>query len=393
MSVLYRVCAVALAIILSVTPAHAVLGRESIPAAFDELLKSQALANPAMIVIDGTTGETIYEKNAYSQRIPASVMKILTGVATLDYLDPQASFNTTVSINPESKTVIIRGAYDPWISLDHNTARKMNRASLPYIGFRTLSNVKEFNSGSLKNYKVIYSGLFSQDVKNLKAFWAKRNFKPTMKAVTDDEAFMAMGEQIVSENSPTVAVLLDWILLWSDNGISERLARLSAKAAGFSMDSKGVEKVFREILANQQIDSTQLIVADASGLSRKNKITAKLMGELLFKIRNNPKYSLIYSGLPIGGVSGTLRTRFLTTAPSAIGLVRAKTGTLNGTATLAGYVESTDREYVFVTLADDIAKGNTALKKARAAIDRVLGRIAAPNIPAEISPAEVLPAP
>ena len=61
--------------------------------------------------------------------------------------------------------------------------------------------------------------------------------------------------------------------------------------------------------------------------------------------------------------------------------------TLNGTATLAGYVQSTDREYVFVTLADDIAKGNTALNKARAAIDRVLGRIAAPNIPAEISPA------
>lgn len=387
MSFLYRVCAVALAIILSVVPAHAVLSRESIPAAFDELLKSQSLSNPAMIVIDGITGETIYEKNAYSQRIPASVLKILTGVATLDYLDPQASFNTTVNINPESKTVIIRGAYDPWISLDHNTARKMNRASLPYIGFRTLSGIKEFNNGSLKNYSVIYSDLFSQDVKNLKAFWAKRNFKPAMKAVTNDDAFMAMGEQIVSENSPTVAALLDWILLWSDNGISERLARLSAKAAGFGMDSKGVEKVFREVLANQQIDSSQLIVADASGLSRKNKITAKLMGELLFKIRNNPKYSLIYSGLPIGGVSGTLRTRFLTTAPSAIGLVRAKTGTLNGTATLAGYVESTDREYVFVTLADDIAKGNTALKKARAAIDRVLGRIAAPNIPAEISPA------
>jgi D-alanyl-D-alanine carboxypeptidase len=387
MSFLYRVCAVALAIILSVVPAHAVLSRESIPAAFDELLKSQSLSNPAMIVIDGITGETIYEKNAYSQRIPASVLKILTGVATLDYLDPQASFNTTVNINPESKTVIIRGAYDPWISLDHNTARKMNRASLPYIGFRTLSGIKEFNNGSLKNYSVIYSDLFSQDVKNLKAFWAKRNFKPAMKAVTDDDAFMAMGEQIVSENSPTVAALLDWILLWSDNGISERLARLSAKAAGFGMDSKGVEKVFREVLANQQIDSSQLIVADASGLSRKNKITAKLMGELLFKIRSNPKYSLIYSGLPIGGVSGTLRTRFLTTAPSAIGLVRAKTGTLNGTATLAGYVESTDREYVFVTLADDIAKGNTALKKARAAIDRILGRIAAPNIPAEISPA------
>jgi D-alanyl-D-alanine carboxypeptidase len=111
------------------------------------------------------------------------------------------------------------------------------------------------------------------------------------------------------------------------------------------------------------------------------------MGELLYKLRKDEKYSLIYSGLPIGGISGTLRTRFLTTAPAAVGLVRAKTGTLNGTATLAGYVQSTDREYVFVTLADDIPKGNSALNKARAAIDRVLGRIAAPNIPAEISPA------
>jgi D-alanyl-D-alanine carboxypeptidase len=105
----------------------------------------------------------------------------------------------------------------------------------------------------------------------------------------------------------------------------------------------------------------------------------------LYKIRQEEKYSVIYSGLPIGGVSGTLRTRFITTAPSAVGLVRAKTGTLNGTATLAGYVESTDREYVFVTLADEIPRGNTALNRARDAIDRVLGRIAAPNIPAEIS--------
>ena len=48
-------------------------------------------------------------------------------------------------------------------------------------------------------------------------------------------------------------------------------------------------------------------------------------------------------------------------------------------------MESTEREYVFVTLADEIPNGNTALNRARDAIDRVLGRIAAPNIPAEIS--------
>ncbi|MEY3217844.1 MAG: hypothetical protein RLY96_307 [Actinomycetota bacterium] len=384
---LYRVVAIGLALMLSVLPAHAALSPESIPAAFDELLKNQNLANPAMIIIDGNTGAVIYEKNAYSQRKPASVMKILTGAVVLDHLDPLSTFGTTVNINPELKTVIVRGSYDPWISLDHNTARKMNRASLPYIGFRTMTYVKEFNGGSLKNYKVIYSGLYSQDVSNLKAFWAKRNFKPAMKAVTDEEAFMALGEQVVAESSPTVGALLDWILLWSDNLISERLARLSAKAAGYGMDDKGVDKVFRDLLANLEIDATKLVVADASGLSRKNKITAKLMGELLYKLRKDEKYALMYAGLPVGGVSGTLRTRFLTTAPGAVGLVRAKTGTLNGTATLAGYVQSTDREYVFVTLADEIAKGNSALNRARAAIDRVLGRIAAPNIPAEISPA------
>ena len=59
--------------------------------------------------------------------------------------------------------------------------------------------------------------------------------------------------------------------------------------------------------------------------------------------------------------------------------------------TLAGYVESTDREYVFVTLADDISRGAKSSAKARAAIDRLLGRIAAPNIPAVISETPTTP--
>ena len=379
--------AVCLALILSIAPAGAALAPGSIPAAFDELLKVPTLSNPAMIVIDGTTGQIIYEKNIYSQRKPASVMKVLAGAVTLEYLDPQSVFNTTINIAPEEKTVVIRGSLDPWISLDHNVARKMNRASLPYMGFNTLSAVKEANGGSLKNYKVLYSNLYSKDVANLKAFWAKRGFKPVFKSVTDDETFLAQGDLVVSENSPTVKEILDFMMLWSDNLLADRLAGLAARAAGYSPNINGIEIIFRTLLAQFEIDDSKLVVADASGLSKKNKITAKLMGELLYKIRKDERYALLYESLPIGGVSGTLQSRFTTTAPSAVGLVRAKTGTLNGTATLAGYVQSTDREYVFVTLADDIAKGNAALNKARAAIDRVLGRIAAPNIPAEISPA------
>jgi D-alanyl-D-alanine carboxypeptidase/D-alanyl-D-alanine-endopeptidase (penicillin-binding protein 4) len=387
MYLLKRLLATCLALILSIAPAGAVLGPDSIPAAFDELLKVPTLSNPAMIVIDGTTGQIIYEKNIYSQRKPASVMKVLAGAVTLDYLDPQSVFNTTINIVPEEKTVVIRGSLDPWISLDHKVGRKMNRASLPYMGFNTLSAIKEANGGSLKNYKVVYSNLYSKDIANLKAFWAKRGFKPVFKQITDEEAFLAQGDLIASENSPTVREILDWMMLWSDNLLADRLAGLAARAAGYSPNLKGIDTIFRTLLAQFEIDASKLVVADASGLSKQNKITAKLMGELLYKIRKDEKYALLYESLPIGGVSGTLQSRFTTTAPSAVGLVRAKTGTLNGTATLAGYVQSTDREYVFVTLADDIAKGNAALNKARAAIDRVLGRIAAPNIPAEISPA------
>ena len=387
MVALRRIFAVCLALILSIAPADAALGPDSIPAVFDELLKVPTLSNPAMIVIDGTTGQIIYEKNIFSQRKPASVMKVLAGAVTLEYLDPQSVFNTTINIAPEGKTVVIRGSLDPWISLDHNVARKMKRASLPYMGFNTLSAIKKANGGSLKNYKVIYSNLYSKDVANLKAFWAKRGFKPVFKQVTDDEAFLAQGNLVVSENSPTVKEILDFMMLWSDNLLADRLAGLAARAAGYSPNIKGIETIFRTLLTQLEIDDSKLVVADASGLSKKNKITAKLMGELLYKIRKDERYALLYESLPIGGVSGTLQDRFTTTAPSAVGLVRAKTGTLNGTATLAGYVQSTDREYVFVTLADDIAKGNAALNKARAAIDRVLGRIAAPNIPAEISPA------
>ena len=384
---LRRIFVVCLITVFSIAPATAALAPESIPLVFEELMKNPTLSNPAMVVIDGSSGAVIYQHNAYSQRKPASVMKILSAGTTIEYLDLLSRFNTSISIAPEEKLIVIRGSLDPWISLDHNVGRKMNRASLPYMGFSTLSAVKKANGGSLKNYKVIYSNLYSQDVVNLKAFWTKRGFKPTMKSVSDDDTFIAQGVLIASENSPTVAEILDWTLLWSDNLLAERLARLSAQAAGYSLNNKGVEKTFNLLLSHFQIDSSKLVVADASGLSKQNRITAQMMAELLYKMRIEEKFAPIYNSLPVGGVSGTLRNRFVTTAPSAIGLIRAKTGTLNGTATLAGFVQSTDREYVFVLLADEIAKGNTALNKARAAIDRVLGRIAAPNIPTEIIPA------
>ena len=381
----------ALASVLTAAPATAVLSPASIPAAFEELLQQRSLSNPAMILIDGTTGEVIYEKNSFSQRKPASVMKIFSGAVAIKYLDMQSRFTTNISLGVEEKTLVIQGSYDPWISLNHTVGRKMNRASLPYLAFNTLTAAKKSNKGSLKGMTVLYSGLYSQDVSNLKAFWAKRGFKPVMKAVSSDETLLNASELIVADQSPEISQILNYTLLWSENNLAERLARLSARAAGNSFNDQGVAQVFEALLAQYGIDPSKLVAKDASGLSKENRVTASMLGQLLYQLRKDPKYVLLYDSLPVGGVSGTLRSRFLTTAPSAVGLVRAKTGTLNGTVTLAGYVQSTDREYVFVTLADDISRGSAASAKARAAIDRLLGRIAAPNIPTEISAVPATP--
>ena len=381
----------ALATVLTAAPASAVLSPASIPAAFEELLSKPSLSNPAMVLIDGTSGEVVYEKNSFSQRKPASVMKVFAGAVAIKYLDMQSRFTTNISLGVNEKTLVIQGSNDPWISLSHSVAEKMDRASLPYLAFNTLSAVKKSNNGSLKGITILYSKLYSQDVSNLKAFWAKRGFKPVMKAVSSDETLLNANEFIVGDQSPEVYKILDYMMLWSENNLAERLARLASRAAGNSFNDKGVAEEFEALLVEYGIDSSKLVTKDASGLSKENRVTATMMGQLLYQLRKDPKYTPLYNSLPIGGISGTLRSRFLTTAPNAVGLVRAKTGTLNGTVTLAGYVESTDREYVFVTLADDISRGNAASDKARAAIDRILGRIAAPNIPAEISAVPATP--
>ena len=129
------------------------------------------------------------------------------------------------------------------------------------------------------------------------------------------------------------------------------------------------------------IDSTKLVVKDGSGLSHDNRLSARLLGDLLLRIYSDPQYKLVVDSLPAGGLNGTLNERFIETAPHAIGLVRAKTGTLNGTVTLAGYIDAEDREFIFVVIADRLSRSYSASKVARDTLDRYLGRIALPLIP------------
>jgi PBP4 family serine-type D-alanyl-D-alanine carboxypeptidase len=208
-----------------------------------------------------------------------------------------------------------------------------------------------------------------------------------MKRVTTEDAQSLSADQILSSDSPELQEILAFTLTWSDNLLAERIARLASAAAGHTSDDAGVGQTFDEVLNGLGIESKNLVTQDASGLSKLNRITAKQVGTLLIKIRENAKFAPLIGGLPIGGISGTLKDRFIKTAPQAVGLIKAKTGTLNGTSNLAGYVESGDREYAFVILADQLRKTHTAESLARNTVDRILGRIAFPILPGVIEEA------
>lgn len=363
------------------------LDPNSVASIFDHLSSNKELANPSMIVIDGKTGAVVFEKNSMSPRKPASVLKLLTATAAYTYLQPTQRFTTSAYVGTKARSLVIQGSLDPWISLIHPQAVKMGRTSLPRIEFSTLNALRKANTGSIRNITIYYTNLYSQDVANVKKFYFRHGVKATMKRVTNEDAQLLSAEEILSSDSPELQEILAFTLTWSDNLLSERIARLASSAAGHPSNDVGVAQTFAEVLNNFGIETKNLVTRDASGLSKLNRITARQVGTLLIKIREDSKFAPLIGGLPIGGISGTLKNRFIKTAPEAIGLIKAKTGTLNGTANLAGYVESGDREYAFVILADHLTKTSSAENRARDTVDRLLGRIAAPIFP------DILPVP
>ena len=353
----------------------------AITSAFSQLTAVPALADPSLIVLDEKTGEVVFESNANSPRKPASVIKLISATAAYTYLSPTDSYTTTMWAGVDGKSVVIQGSLDPWVSYDSKVATKMGRTSLERFEFNALSRLKKMNSGSTKNTTIYASNLYPQEIRHFEKFLHDHKVSVKLERIKGDIAIQKSAEYILGSTSPTLETILDWTLTWSDNLLAERIARLASVAAGNTLDDEGVAITFNTLLTNLGISTTNLVIKDASGLSKENRVTAKQISQLLMVIYHDPKFAPLIKGLPVGGVTGTLQHRFIETAPTAVGLVRAKTGTLNGTTNLAGYVESGDHEYIFVIIADRHSKSYSVTKKVRATVDRILGKIATPKLP------------
>ena len=345
---------------------------------FTNLAADPKLKNPSVILIDASTGEQLFESNGYAMRKPASTLKLLAGVSVAQYLNPEMRFQTSLALSDKTNSVVIQGEMDPWATFNAYNAKRLGQTSMKYLAYRAHTELEAQAGAPVKKMTIYYNGIYDSEAKNMKVYLKTRKVYVILKPVTALEAQNLTVEPVMNSASPTVHQMTHYFMQWSDNILSERLSRIAAKAAGFDGSAQGIADVYARVLAELEIDSSKLVVKDGSGLSHENRVSAKLLGDLLFKIYKEPRFAAIIESLPDGGVNGTLNERFIKTAPNAVGLVHAKTGTLNGTVTLAGYIESQDREYIFVILADRLSRTYSAAKIARDTLDRYLGRIAVP---------------
>jgi D-alanyl-D-alanine carboxypeptidase/D-alanyl-D-alanine-endopeptidase (penicillin-binding protein 4) len=85
------------------------------------------------------------------------------------------------------------------------------------------------------------------------------------------------------------------------------------------------------------LDSDNYQIADGSGLSLYNYVSPELLVRFLNFAFSKPEiYTHLYPALPVAGVDGTLSKRMLDTP--AYNNVHAKTGTVTGISSLAGYL-------------------------------------------------------
>ncbi len=139
-------------------------------------------------------------------------------------------------------------------------------------------------------------------------------------------------------SKPLSAVLMD-MNKHSNNVIARTVFLNLSIHEPYGASIEASEKVIREMLAKKGIDDEVLALENGSGLSRKERVSARLMGNLLFNSYHSDHQQALIDTLPVGGEKdATLEKRFVQTK----GTYALKTGTLNNVRALAGYWFSDD---------------------------------------------------
>jgi len=349
----------------------------------------------AFVVLDAETQRVVASRLADKPMLPASNMKIVTAINTLSTMPPTQAFTTSVFPSAEPGHVILQGGGDPLLTtknlraLADQTAAVIDHAA-PVVVDTDVNLLPKSSKGPgwTNGYipsvvsPVVALGRLG-DYSRIPVQHARDTFVSELRAAgvqvsVGGEVDVPSGTTpLVSISPHTVADAVRLMLRDSENNIAELLYRHVALATGHPATWKGAEQAALANLDALGIDRTAVTLADGSGVSRNDRLTAVTLASLLrlASATDPARYSTMFDpgAMPTSGVDGTLASRLhrYSAKPSACakGLIRAKTGTLFDTIALSGTASDADgRLKIFSFLVNDRPQRTTPLQT-RQAVD------------------------
>ncbi|MFW6640230.1 D-alanyl-D-alanine carboxypeptidase/D-alanyl-D-alanine-endopeptidase [Nocardiopsis algeriensis] len=348
-------------------------------------------------VLDAATGEAVFELGADTPATPASTTKIATAVAVLSAVGPDRVLSTEAHLDPAGGTVVLRGGGDATLTTDRDHAGYPPVATLEELAEKTAAALA---GQGIDTVSVGYDdSLFTGDTTGpgWKPNYITEGSTAAVHALMIDSGLMypgsevptrvpdpplvaaeafagqledqgitvegapveavAAGDPIASVDSMPMTALVEHMMLASDNNMAENLGRVAAIETGHDPSFAGAAEATHQILDGLGIDGVTL--SDNSGLSTENRITPRALVDLV-RLASDPAHAELnaaITGLPTANSTGTLSYRGRydegSLANGAAGMVRGKTGTLNGVSALAGTIRDQEgNTYVFAFLAN-----------------------------------------
>lgn len=343
--------------------------------------------------------------------VPASTTKLLTSVAALDVLGPEATFTTTV-VRPAPGRIVLVGGGDPLLGAKPGKDLYPARADLRTLAAGTAATLQK--AGVRRVRLGFDDSLFAAPTTSLHwpasyvpedvvspitALWADQGNDAAGRREPDPSQAAALifadqlrakgitvrgrirrthgaGSTIARAESAPLREIVQHTLETSDNDAAEVLAHhVGVKLSGAGSFDGGVAGVLAT-LTKLGVPTGGLRLYDGSGLSRDDRIDPATLTGVLRVAARTPELAAVLTGLPVAGFTGSLVERFEDAASApGLGLVRAKTGTLTGVHSLAGTVTDVDGDVMtLVLMTDKVTPARTLA--ARQALDDAAAALA-----------------
>ena len=324
---------------------------ESVKVGIDKLLESKMFetSQVGLMVWDLSADSCIYQKNERQLMRPASTMKLLTAITALDKLGGSYQFKTSLKYTGTIENGVLTG--DVTIRGSIYADRSLKDADLLGEGW-CWDDDNPVLSPLVFQRKDIFMDKFLAKLREegieYSCFGASEKTCPAS-AFTVCTRFHTMDQ------------ILHKMMKESDNLYAESMYYQIAASTGNKWASaKSARNVERQLIRKIGLDPARYKLADGSGLSLYNYLSAELEVKLLrYAYLNGNIMDHLKHSLPIGGVDGTLKQRMKKSFVH--GNVKAKTGTLTGIISLAGYCTAANgHELCFAIINNGIMHGNNA---------------------------------